>query len=129
MDQLYTIDLSMQAPNQTRSTQIRTTKNRQRGMKTEIELLKLNTNNHEQKYKIIDNEMIKELKLPTNEQFLQNVTKLWKDDWKSEEIISFQWWENNINLFLSCELQLKRDYASDNPFLKEIQNKYIQINQ
>lgn len=77
-------------------------------MKTEIELLTLGANNHEQKYKIIDNKIITEFESHTNEQLLQNITKLWMDDCDLEEIISLQRWENDIKFFLSYETTFKR---------------------
>uniref|UniRef100_A0A0L8FRJ7 Uncharacterized protein n=1 Tax=Octopus bimaculoides TaxID=37653 RepID=A0A0L8FRJ7_OCTBM len=71
------------------------------------------------KYKMVNDEMITELMIHANEQLLQNVIKLWKDDCLLEEINSLQQWENNINFFLNYESQFKRDYTSDNTFLKK----------
>uniref|UniRef100_A0A0L8GWS3 Uncharacterized protein n=1 Tax=Octopus bimaculoides TaxID=37653 RepID=A0A0L8GWS3_OCTBM len=49
-------------------------------MKTEVELLKLRAQNHEQKYTKIDDEMLFELTTHSNEQSLEHVIKLWKDE-------------------------------------------------
>lgn len=55
--------------------------------KTKIEQLKLRANNLEEKYKSIDN---------GDEHQCIFLTKLWKNDCESEEIISFQRWNYNI---------------------------------
>ena len=87
-------------------------------MNMEIELLRLRSSANEERYKDIDVQMEREIKEKADGILCENVMKLWKEECEKEELISLQRWIKSENWFYNYEEQFKKEYTSDNPFLK-----------
>ena len=90
---------------------------------TEIELLKLRAESNEEKYKSVDEQMAIEISKKADGTLYENVIKLWEEECENEEIISLQRWQKSDTWFNNYETGFRKEYNTDNPFLKKVKTK------
>ena len=94
----------------------------------EIELLRLRAESNEQKFKSIDEQMEVEISKKAEGILYENTIKLWKEECENEEITSLQRWEKSDDWFSNYETEFKKEYNTDNPFMKKVAAKsYAQV--
>ena len=87
---------------------------------TEMELMKLRAESHEEKYKKIDSEMEEIISKKVNGQRKDHLKKLWKEECIREELRSRERWEtSNIKWTDKYEAEFTKFYAEKNPFIWE----------
>ena len=85
---------------------------------SEIELMKLRAESHEERYKKIDKEMEDLLEKKLSGQRMEVTKKLWKEECVKEEIRSRERWENsNVKWTEKYEAEFLKFFASQNPFI------------
>ena len=85
---------------------------------TEIELMKLRAESHEEKYKNIDSEMEELINKKVSGQRGDQVKKLWKEECVREELRSRERWEtSNTKWRENYETEFTKFYADKNPFV------------
>ena len=90
---------------------------------SEIELMRLRAESHEERYKRIDSEMDDIIEKKLSGQRKEMMKKLWREECVKEEIRSTERWENsNIKWTKKYETDFLKFFADQNPFISEEKN-------
>ena len=91
--------------------------------RTEIELQELRMQQHESRYKQIDEEMEQLFKQKNSGQVKTILLEMWKEETKYNERISERRWEKNQRWLKQYETTFKAQYQNENPFFTNDENK------
>lgn len=93
--------------------------------RTEKDLLKLQAESHEERYRQIDEEMLSVFSEKATGRTKDKLLELWRNDTKKEEDISVRRWDNKNKVWLQKYVtEFCRQYMGKNPFIKQGQIRF-----